>query len=163
MKEIITSTTKTVIVIWFWLWLESYWLALFIWGVIWLFFFSWIDICYWYYLAHRRWIVTSSILSDGMMRKLFQIIVSAARWIMCYWVSHAINVETIDYILSILAVLPLFWFLYAQVSSLVENLWVNAKDDEKRWITIMMQFFWIGKRRLEHKIKKYSDLLPTEQ
>lgn len=160
MKDIITATTKTVIVIWFWLWLESYWLALFIRWVIGLFFFSWIDICYGYYLAHRRNIVTSSILSDWMMRKLFQIIVSAARWIMCYWISHAINYESLDHILSILAVLPLFGFIYAQISSLIENLAINAKDDEKRRLDIFLQIFGIGKRRLETKVKKYTDSLP---
>lgn len=99
-------------------------------------------------------------MSDGMIRKLVQIILSAFWGILCYWVSHAVNITIMDYTLSILAVVPLFWFMYAQISSIIENLAVNAKDDEKRWLNILLQFFWIWKRRLETKIKKYSDLLP---
>ncbi len=160
MRDLIAWTTKTLIVLWFWLWLEAHWLALFIRWVFALFTFSWLDIIYWYYLAHRRKIVTSSILSDGMMRKLFQIIVSTLRGIICYWIAHAINNESIDVLLSIFAIIPLCWFTYAQMSSLVENMWVWSKNDERRWIDILLKIFWIGKIRLEKKVEKYSDFIP---
>lgn len=140
-----------------WIGLQAYWLELFVYLVLLLFVLSGMDIVFGYYLAHRRKIVVSAIMSDGMVRKLVQLILSALWWFSCYIVAHAVNVDLLNVFLSVVAIIPVGWFIFAQSTSLIENLAIGANKDEKWVIGLLLKIAGIGRDRLEHKAKRYEN------
>ena len=146
-------TTLTVVG---WLWLQAYGIEVFVYFIFLLFVLSGIDVMYGLYLAHRHKIITSSIWADGMMRKLIQLIISVVRWVTCYSLAYASNNDYIDLVMSVVALLPLAWFIFAQFTSIIENLAIGARWDEKWRVELLLKIAWIGRRRIELKTQRYT-------
>lgn len=139
-----------------WIGLQAYWLELFVYLLLLLFVLSGLDIIYGYYLAHRRKIVVSSVMSDGMLRKLIQLLLSGLWWFSCYVIAHSLNVDLLNVFLSIVAIIPASWFIFAQSTSLIENLAIGANKDEKWIIGLLLKIAGIWRERLVNKAKRYE-------
>lgn len=122
-------------------------------------FLSIVDIMLWYYIAHTKWVVSSRIGADGMMKKAIWVVLIGGSIFFLGNMGYVIHNETVQITLSVLMMIFVLFRVMFEFISLVENLALISSKQEKttlQWISkILLKIVWIWQSQIEKKLERF--------
>lgn len=152
----LANIKKTTIVIAWWFWFEFYWLNFLIISIFIYVMLATLDSLLWYSIARKMKWVSSKQWDPWFERKMSQVIVMLIIVISCSSLANEVDYIPLEIALWAIAFIPILWFSFWQITSVIENMAVNAHWKELRFINLLLKLAWIWQAKLEEKLKKYN-------
>jgi hypothetical protein len=142
------------------LWVQLYWLEFSISAFALLFFLSLIDTWLWFYIAHKKGLVSSRIWSDWLFKKCIWLFLVSGGIFFMWNMWYVVDNNTLTAWLSILTMIMIAYRIIFELISLVENMAIISSTEEqktlKRIVVILLKIVWIGQSQIEKKIERYT-------
>lgn len=165
MKDIMWTIRKTTFVIFGGFGFEFYWLNFMVISI-WLFVgLCILDTMFGLSIARKMKEVSSKQRDSWIDRKATQLFLILFIAMACGSLAHEIDSPTIEIWLWVIAFFPIVWFSFWQITSIIENMAINAHGKELWFINLLLKLAWIGQAKIEEKLAKYNikPSIPTDQ